>query len=533
VTYNLTGLPPTPSEVDVFVSDRSVDAYERLVDRLLASPRHGEAWGRHWLDLVRYAETNGYERDSAKPNAWRYRDYVIRAFNEDRPYDRFLHEQIAGDLIAPRSVETVTATGFYRLGLWDDEPADRPLARYDGLDSIVATTGQVFLGISIQCARCHEHKKDPIPQRDYYRLLAFFHDVTHQDGKNSRKVGGPDGVEVMSVWEEGRAETHVLLRGNPNLLGPKVEPGVPAIFERDGGERFPPDGKRKAFAEWLTGRGNPMTARVMANRLWQYHLGRGLVPTPNDFGALGEEPSHPELLDWLASELMDGGWTLKRMHRLIVLSSAYRMSSRPDRDQLARDPGNRWFGRFPMRRLNAEEVRDSILAVSGSLNAKVGGPSICPPIPKEVLAGQSVPGQGWTLSTPAEAARRSVYIHVKRSLTVPILATHDAADTDASCPVRYTTTVPAQALGLLNGEFANESAERFARRLESERPGDPAGRVRLALRLIAAADPTGAEVARDLDWIATIRREDGLSEHAAFARYCLLLLNTNAFLYLD
>ena len=230
VTFDLTGLPPTPEEVDAFVADPSPDAYERLVDRLLASPHYGEAWGRHWLDLVRYAETNGYERDSAKPFAWRYRDYVIAAFNHDKPYDRFLHEQLAGDEIDPGSVEALVATGFYRLGLWDDEPADPPLARYDGLDGIVSTTGQVFLGLSINCARCHDHKKDPIPQRDYYRLLAFFHDVTHQDGRNTRKAGPAPGVDVMCVREEGHAETHVLLRGNPNLVGPRVEPGVPAML---------------------------------------------------------------------------------------------------------------------------------------------------------------------------------------------------------------------------------------------------------------------------------------------------------------
>ena len=251
VTYDLTGLPPTPEEVDAFVADPAPDAYERLVDRLLASPHYGETWGRHWLDLVRYAETNGYERDSAKPFAWRYRDYVIDAFNRDKPYDRFLREQLAGDEIDPGSAEAWIATGFYRLGIWDDEPADRPLARYDGLDGIVSTTGQVFLGLSINCARCHDHKKDPIPQRDYYRLLAFFHDVTHQDGRNTRKVGPAPGVDVMCVREQGRAETHVLLRGNP-------EPGRPqgrAGRSRDPGRAAAPRSRpaRASAGPWPSG----------------------------------------------------------------------------------------------------------------------------------------------------------------------------------------------------------------------------------------------------------------------------------------
>jgi hypothetical protein len=533
VNYDLTGLPPTPEEVDAFIADRSIDAYERLVDRLLASPEYGAAWGRHWLDLVRYAETNGYERDSAKPYAWRYRDYVITSFNVDKPYDQFVREQIAGDLIDPGSTEALVATGFYRLGLWDDEPADRPLARYNGLDDIVSTTGQVFLGLSINCARCHDHKKDPITQQDYYRVLAFFRDVTHPDAKNLRMSGARRDEPVMCVQEAGHAETHVLLRGNPNLVGPRVEPGVPNIV---GGshETFPSGpAKRRALAEWLTDPHNPMTARVMVNRLWQFHFGRGIVPTPNDFGQLGEPSTHPELLDWLAAEFMEGGWRIKRMHRLILLSSAYRMSSRAIGSGLAKDPGNRWFGRFAMRRLSAEELRDSMLAVSGSLNLKAGGPSIYPPIPREVLAGQSIPGLGWKTSAPDEAARRSVFIHVKRSLQVPILATHDSPDTDSSCPIRYTTTVPTQALGLLNGTFANEQAAHFANRLRAERPGCLADQVRRAIRLTTCADASKEEVARDVAWIGSMRNEAHLAEGAALREYCLLALSTNAFLYLD
>jgi hypothetical protein len=535
LTYDLTGLPPTPEEVDAFLADGARDAYERLVDRLLASSRYGERWARHWLDLVRFGETNGYERDSAKPFAWRYRDYVIDAFNRDKPYDQFVREQLAGDEINPGSAESLIATGFYRLGIWDDEPADRPQARYDTLDGVISTAGQVFLGMTLNCARCHDHKVDPIPQRDYYRLLAFFIDVTHPDGKNLKKVENGAGarIEVMSVAERGSAQAHVLLRGSPALVGPPVEPGVPEVLDAGSGSFAKGRGKRRALADWLTDPRNPRTARVLANRLWQYHFGRAIVPTPNDFGKLGEPASHPELLDWLAAELLASGWQIKPMHRLIVLSSAYRMSSRATPAELAADPSNRWFWRFPMRRLTAEEVRDSMLAVSGVLRHKAGGPSVSPPIPREVLAGQSVPGSGWKTSPPDEAARRSIYVHVKRSLLVPILAVHDAADTDSSCPVRYTTTVPTQALGMLNGAFANEQAADFADRLRREAPGDVAAQVRRAIRLTAARDPEPKDVLGDVEFVRTLMERARLDEHSALTQYGLMILNANAFLYLD
>jgi mono/diheme cytochrome c family protein len=543
VTFDLTGLPPAPDEVDAFVSDTTTGAYERLIDRLLGSPQYGEKWGRHWLDLVRYGETNGYERDAAKPFAWRYRDYVIAALNQDKPYDQFIREQLAGDQCGTSAgAEALVATGFYRLGLWDDEPADKPLAHFDGLDGVVSTAGQVFLGISINCARCHDHKADPIPQRDYYRLLAFFADLADSDGKNLRKVALGSGrtMDVMCVSERGKADTHVLLRGNPGTLGERVKPGVPALL----GTAAPTFGngtmKRLALADWLASPSNPRTARVLVNRLWQHHFGRGIVPTPNDFGGLGEPPTHAELLDWLAAEFMAGGWRIKRIQRMIVASAAYRMSSHASdpqsgtaRKALLADPANRWFWRFPMRRLTAEEVRDAILAASGALNLKAGGPSVYPPIPRDVLAGQSVPGKGWPTSEPGEASRRSVYVHVKRSLLLPMLAIHDAADTDSSCPVRYTTTVPTQALGLLNGAFSSEQAARFAARLRREAPGDLAAQVRRAIRLTTARDPGHEEVKRDVAFITQLAAQARLSELAALTQYCLLALNANEFLYLD
>jgi mono/diheme cytochrome c family protein len=531
VWYDLTGLPPSPDEIDAFVNDTAPDAFERLIDRLLASPHYGEKWARYWLDLVRYAETNGFEFDQPKRFAWRYRDYVIAAFNQDKPYDQFLREQLAGDQLDSVTPESMIATGYYRLGQWDSGAADRLLQRYEALDGIVATTGQVFLGMSLNCARCHDHKKDPIPQRDYYRLLAFFHNFTDPGGKNPTKKVKAAGeeIEVLCVAECGETPCHVLLRGNPRAQGERVEPGFPEVLPR----RAAAGKGRLALANWLADPQNPLTARVLVNRLWQFHFGRGIVPTPNDFGKLGEPPTHPELLDWLASEFVAGGWKIKPMHRLILTSNAYRMSAKADERALAKDPANTWFWRFPMRRLSAEEVRDSMLAVSGKLNLKAGGPSVYPPIPKDVLMGQSRPGNGWRTSSAEESARRSAYVHVKRSLILPLLAQFDLADTDASCPVRFTTTVPTQALGLLNGAFSNEQADAFARRLEKEAPEGIPAQVARGIRLTTGRNPSAEEVRQDADFVRALRRENRLEEHEALRCYCLVLLNANEFLYLD
>ncbi len=627
--YDLWGLPPTPEQVDEFVSDAAPDAWEKLVDRLLASPHYGEKWGRAWLDVVRYAETNGYERDGPKPFAWRYRDYVIRSFNADKPYDRFVKEQLAGDEVPGYDPDTIIATGFYRLGLWDDEPADPLLALFDGYDDLVTVTGQGFLGMTLNCARCHDHKVDPIPQADYYRLLAFFRDIRPfsdtrgtMSTTNTTDITLPDRrkeyeaelkerqakiVELtkkMTVIEDAFIKTmpaedqraaegndrpqvvvklqkllgekekteylglkkertalekkprppgqefalsvnhcdprppavHILARGNAHANGPEVKPGFPAVLGMPDPTITPgtkTSGRRTALANWITSKENPLPARVLVNRVWQGHFGRGIVPTPNDFGKLGEQPTHPELLDWLATEFVEGGWTLKRLHKLIMTSSVYRLSSAGDEADLKADPSNQWLWRFNMRRLNAEEVRDSILAASGSLNPKMHGPSVYPKISKEVLAGQSVPGQGWPVSPPEEANRRSVYVGVKRSLQVPILATHDQADTDNSCPVRYTTTVPTQALGLLNGEFANEMATAFAARLVKEAPGDLPAQVTRAIRLTTGRTPTAAEVTKDVAFITELKAKYRLDDQTALTRFALLLLNTNEFVYLD
>ena len=626
-TYDLTGLPPTPEAIAAFLHDKSPNAYEKLLDQLLASPQYGEKWGRHWLDLVRYAETNGYERDGAKPFAWRYRDYVIKSFNEDKPYDRFIKEQLAGDELPGSSSDAIIATGYYRLGLWDDEPADPEQARYDEYDDFVTTTGQVFLGMTMNCARCHNHKIDPILQKDYYQILAFFRDVPRYSNANKpgpgssvadlsarmaeelkqrdtrrvelevltrkiedaaikkmspedqRDTEGPLRERVLSLRlkdvltaeqaeEYGKLKnelttlkkapepdrsvalsvcnclvhpptTTVMIRGNPHSPGAEVEPAFPSVLNLPAPKIAAPEkgakssGRRTVLANWITSKENPLTARVLVNRLWQHHFGRGIVATTNDFGKFGTPPTHPELLDWLADDFVQGGWKIKRMHKLLMMSNAYQMSSKGNDASLKADPANALFWRFNMRRLTAEEVRDSMLAVSGKLNLKMGGPSIYPPIPKEVLAGQSVPGQGWPVSPPEEAARRSVYVHVKRSLLVPILTQHDQADTDSTCAVRYTTTVPTQALGMLNGQFSNEQAAALAERLRKEAPGNVEAQVRRAIRLTTGRTSGAEEVKKDVAFIKALQERNKFSEQDALRCYCLLALNANEFVYLD
>jgi hypothetical protein len=558
VYYDLIGLPPTPAEVDAFLADRSPDAYEKVVDRLLASPHYGEHWARHWLDLVRYAESNSFERDAAKPNVWHYRDYVIRSLNQDKPYNQFIREQLAGDELEKVTADSLIATGYYRLGQWDDEPVDPVQARYDELDDIVATTGQVFLGLTVNCARCHDHKIDPFPQKDYYRLLAFFQGIQRYGVRSPQSVAKASVrpipgqrlqtdkpaalAEALCVTEIGRTprETFVLLRGNPQAKGEKVEPGFPSVLTAAApilprpGSNAHSSGRRRVLADWIADTKNPLTARVITNRLWQYHFGRGIVRSSSNFGYQGTPPTHPELLDWLASEFVARGWKLKAVHRLMVLSSTYRMSSRPNTTALAKDPENDLFWRFNPRRLTAEEVRDSILAACGNLNAhKMGGPSVYPIIPREVLAGQSMPGAGWGHSPPEDRNRRSIYIHLKRSLAVPLLAAFDAADTDASCPVRFTTTQPAQALALLNSDFLNAQAKVFAADLLEKAGADPVRQVRLALRRTLQRAPSAGEVERGVKFMQRMRTEHHLAPDEALRCFCLLALNLNEFIYLD
>jgi hypothetical protein len=631
-TYDLTGLPPTIAEVDAFVADPSPGAYEKLVDRLLASPRYGEKWGRHWLDLVRFAETNSYERDSKKPNAWRYRDYVIRSFNDDKPYDRFVKEQLAGDELpdAAKNADDIIATGFYRLGIFDDDAADKEQARYDNLDDIVATVGQTFLGVTLDCARCHDHKIDPIPQKDYYKILSFFQNLNDyrnggptdertipmdesrrafvvaaqaerkrqidelkerikgveetfkqvRSGDPNRKTintaadleyairtEGPkvlgeepykkyvalklrlkevrdapaEGELALTVTERGpqAPDTFVMIRGNAHAPGAKVEPGFLEVIT-PGGAIIPTppvnaktSGRRTVLADWIASKDNPLTARVMANRIWQYHFGRGIVRSSSNFGFQGDAPTHPELLDYLASEFVSRGWSLKQMHKLLMLSNAYRMSSKSNETALAADPRNELFWRFDMRRLTAEEIRDSVLAADGTLNLAMYGPGVFPPIPKAVMQGQSRPGEGWGKATPEEACRRSIYVHAKRSLRVPIIESFDGAETDKACPVRFVTVQPTQALGMINGEFLNEEAAKLATRVKKDAGDDVAKRVALTFRLVTSQQPAKAEVDRGVELYQKLTTTDGASPEQAMRYVCLVMLNLNEFVYVD
>jgi cytochrome c553 len=616
VTYDLTGLPPSEQELADFLADASPAAWERVIDRLLASPHYGEQWARHWLDLVRYADTNSFERDGNKPHAWRYRDYVIRAFNDDKPYDRFVIEQLAGDELPEPTVDSLIATGYYRLGVWDDEPADKLQHRYDQLDDIVATTGQTFLGLTINCARCHDHKIDPLPQRDYYSLLAFFQNTTpmgarqmnpdfieralpegsqsvtdaqHQLREQRRQLREAEaevrGIEKrikehgeqardplteqdLKAWKEKVARlkretaatpkalvisehgaeapaTHVLYRGSPHAeTSPEtlVEPAFPGVLKAPAPQIVPladgrSTGRRLALAKWITSPDNPLTARVIVNRIWQYHFGRGLVRSPSNFGFAGDPPTHPQLLDWLAAELVAGGWRLKALHKTILLSAAYRAASTGQPEALAADPLNDALWRFDMRRLSAEELRDTFHVVSGAFSPKMFGPGIYPSIPQAVLATQSRPGVGWGNTPPAEQARRSIYIHVKRSLLTPLLADFDLADTDTPCPVRFVTTQPTQALGMMNGEFIQRQARVFADRVRREAGGPDAADVRAcvqrAIEIALVREPTADEIARGLALIDQLETTEGISPGRALELYCLLLLNLNEFAYLD
>jgi mono/diheme cytochrome c family protein len=630
--YDLHGLPPSREQIEAFEAASQSDdqALAKLVDELLASPHYGERWGRHWLDLVRYAETNSFERDGDKPNAWKYRDYVIRSFNDDKPYDQFVREQLAGDVLPKPTPESITATGFYRLGIWDDEPADPVQAVADEMDDIVTTVGQVFLGLTVNCARCHDHKIDPIPQTEYFGMLAFLGDVTpygtrgDQTGNNQRdctsdeqrqrfsdltaakervvkqsieieqagivKMEAPDqrategppeerkkvldaklqkhlDADEWQQYQNLQAElaeiesqlkslppremvlalarihatpppTRVHLRGNPNVLGDVVEPHFMSIFKTPapallaGGSVETPLPRRLVLADWITDEQNMLTARVMVNRVWQYHFGRGLVASSNNFGKLGTPPTHPALLDWLARRLIADGWRLKPLHRLIMSSRAYQLSSQASETSVAKDPGNDAFWRFNPRRLSAEELRDSILVATGSLNRKVYGPSMYPTLSREVLQKQSIPGKGWGKSSPEEQNRRSVYIFVKRSLLVPMLEAFDFPEPDRPCEARFSTLQPGQALSLLNSDAIHEQAARLFTSVGGQQPDDGEFAQR-AISAVLMREATADELAAGTQLISDLQKHEGCTHETARRLYCLTLFNWNEFVFVD
>jgi cytochrome c553 len=637
---DLLGLPPTLAEVDEFVNDTSPDAWPRLVDRLLASPHYGERWARHWLDLVRYADSGGFEFDVDRPQGWRYRDYVVNAFNSDKPYDRFIREQIAGDEYTPVSDEAMIATGFLRLGPEGGGGGER--GRQDSLDDIIASTSLTFMGMTVACARCHNHKFDPIPQKDYYRIQAVFYSTrsveyplvpshvvaahraetqrieelkkplegkkkaleapylkrlvdaavselpeylqiawktpeadrtegqklnvlqiekTLQNDSLRAKITEKDIVALMSaedrhqhesvkaelgalerskpepyataraIGEAGRESrpSHFLLRGSIDARGSQMTPGVLSVAA-DADPEFPdppPDAgsswRRRGFAEWLASPRNPLTARVIINRLWQHHFGEGIVRTPSNFGALGDRPSHPELLDWLALEFIDRGWSIKAMHRLMMMSDSYQMASRDVPANAAVDPENRFFWRMPRPRLEAEIIRDQILAVAGTLDRTVGGPNIYPYIDPdlfEVSSKRNWPGKP---DDDPSTWRRSLYVFSKRSIRYPLFEAFDQPNLINSVDRRNRSTVAPQALLLMNNASVLFQAKQFAERVRRDAGVDVDAQVATAFRLALGRDPDSAERQMAASFV-----RDGADGLTAF---CHALFNLNEFVY--
>jgi hypothetical protein len=642
-TFDLTGLPPTPEEVTAFVNDRSPKAFARVVDRLLASPRYGEKWARHWLDLARYAETDGFNGDHTRPHIWRYRDYVIRAFNSDKPYDRFVKEQIAGDELWPDDPDALVATGFNRH--FPDEWNARNLRqrRQEILNDITDTVGSALLGTTYACARCHDHKFDAVLQKDYYKLQSYFAAMRTKDdfvlaskkeqaeyaaklavweektksiraqlaiveapawkffdedalekypeeidevitmppakrsplqwsfyhmarwqyqfapGENGKNIEGQLKGEQKEKWQALRkqlatfdaikpaplplgsgitdigreAPAHHLLKGGTyDAYGAEVQPGVLSVIDPRPATITPCDkaettGRRTALADWLTDPKNPLVARVMVNRLWQHHFGRGIVGTPNDFGMMREKESHRELLDWLAATFVEQGWSLKKMHRLMMLSNAYSQATTFNEASAQRDNENQSLWHFRRRRLTGEELRDAILQVSGTLNPQMYGPSVYPEIPAEL--------SGWKRNQPEDQQnRRSIYVFVRRKLRFPLFQAFDMPDTHESCGRRNVTTTAPQALNLLNDPAMLRAAQAFAGRVAQQAGNDLDQQITLAYQLAYHRAPTAQQLQAAREFI---RQQTALAREgqnaAALVDFCHALLNSNEFVYVN
>jgi hypothetical protein len=646
-TLDLTGLVPTPEEVQAFVSDPAPDAFTKVVDRLLASPRYGERWARHWLDLARYADSEGFKSDETRPNIWRYRDYVIDAFNQDKPYDRFIKEQIAGDELYPQDAAALVATGFNRH--FPDESNARKLLerRQEILNDITDTVGATFLGLTFACARCHNHKFDPILQKDYYRLQAFFANtriedhaaldfgehrrayeqqyaewdgktrdiraemhklvepqlqalykenfdkfppeiqsaittapaertaiqwqmyykarpqLDHSEDEAAHALKGDAGERwkalkselatfdwikpapepvAQAMIDNGREspKTHVLAVGVYDAYKEEVQPGYLSILDPGPARIDPPadvnsTGRRAALANWLASAENPLTARVMVNRIWHYHVGRGLVGTPSDFGVMGERPANPALLDYLASTFVESGWSIKKMHRLILLSNTYQQSARFNPEAAKVDPEDRLLWRYNRHRLEGEAIRDSILEVSGRLNLKMGGPGVFPPLPEGVVTRG-----GWKKDEdPSEADRRSVYVFVRRNTRYPMFEVFDMPDTHESCPRRNATVTAPQALELLNNELVLEWSRSLAARVSNDAGLTPEAQVDRAWRFVYSRPATAEERREALGFLDRQRAmlgqrmSAGDAQNAALADLCHMLVNSNEFLYVN
>jgi hypothetical protein len=493
VTFDLTGLPPYPTDQ----TDLSDDAYEALVDRLMASPQYGEHWAQWWLDLARFAETDGFEYDAERGRAWQYRDWVIKALNDDMPFDQFVQQQIAGDLL-PNGDESATAFLFTVPDMPDlNNQSER---RHVLLNDITSTVGSVGLGLTVGCAQCHDHPYDPISQADFYRLRAFFDNTVLP---KERKPLGPS----VRIFTEGVPASTVFVRGDFKRPGPEIKPAIPRIF----GSSDKPD--RAAFAQWLASKDNALFLRAMANRLWQQHFGKPLAALPGDLGHQGEAPTNPSLLDWLAAELPRQNWSLKKLHKLIVMSPTYRQA------------------KLPQRRLTGEMLRDAMLAVSGQLNLKPGGPGVRLPMPKEV-SDTLLKGQYKITDDVTEHTRRSVYVFARRNLRHPLFDLFDRPDAQISCARRNESTTAPQALTLLNSDFAHDTAAKLATALGEKHSSDTHALVAAAIQRCLSRTATEAEIAAGVTFIEQQTQLAG-SFRAALADYCLALLNSNEFLFVD
>lgn len=559
---DLIGLPPTPEQVEAFVSDKSPDAYKDLVDRLLDSPHYGERWARYWLDLARWGESHGFQHDIPRPYAWRYRDYVVAAFNRDKPYDRFITEQLAGDELKPYSDENLIATGFLASARISGNNMDKAAQRNDVLIDIVNATCSAMMGLTMECAQCHNHKFDPLTQRDYYRMQAFFVNgqlsnlalrdpatpnptdlenwiseaaykfymseakklvakktFAHTQEPHTWGYLSPTtsdaGIKRLPVvnrdpipWDPDDLKTtkaHLLIRGDVARPGPELTSAWPAVLGSAPEDR---PLTRTELARWLTHRQNPVTARVWVNRLWQHHFGKGIVPTPSDFGTLGAPPSHPDLLDWLAVELMENGWSTKHLHRQIVLSATYRQQRRHDEKNAAIDPENTLLWSWPRRRLEAEAIRDAALVASGELDAQIGGPSVTPEHEEQHL-------------------RRTLYLYQRRNDMPPVMQLFDAPELISSCPQRGVSTVALQPLYLLNSDFMLHRAEALADQVYLFAGDDAAKQVETAFARTLGREPEPAEKVRSMALL-----KDGNSKRDALIQLCHALLNLNEFVYI-
>jgi hypothetical protein len=563
LSFDLNGLPPSPEQIDGFLADNSPEAYERVVDRLLASPAYGERWAQHWLDLARFAETDGYEHDKVRADAWKYRDWVIDALNRDLPFDRFVQLQLAGDQLEPGDPQAAIATMFCLAGPDMPDMNSQEERKSLLLSEIAGSVGSALLGLQLGCAQCHDHKYDPISQADFYRFRAIFEPAIHLKKDQS-----------VSTLQEKPGETfvsHLLVRGDWRRKGPEVQPAFVRIAN-PWDEEVSADGSRRvALADWITRPDHPLTTRVIVNRIWLHHFGEGLCRSPSDFGIVGTEPEHGELLDWLATELVRGGWSMKAMHRLIVMSAVYRQSSNAEfglrnaelspsaspiphsafRTPHSVDPDNEHLSRFPRRRLEGEAIRDAMLAASGSLDLHGGGKSVAPPLPEE-LVSTLLKGQWEESPDLADHYRRSIYVFARRNLRYPIFEAFDRPDGNASCPRRNRSTIAPQSLLLLNSRFSLDAAQHLAGFVLAA-AGETDEQIALAFRRTLGRRPTDSELSdcRGFldDQAARLRSQgrgaadlalpipgaDGRDSFSAAAMtdLCVALFNTNEFVYID